>query len=558
MNELELSPASRPTFARAAGLLLVLAGASPLTWAQGPPPPPPPLQQPPVPPQNPITEPKRVLGKLLFFEEQLSSDDTVACATCHVFSAGGTDPRAARNPGPNGSFFDLDDRLGSLGVLRSDAQKDYEPDAVFGFDRQVTARDSMSVPMAAYVIDAFWDGRASHTYTDPQTGQVVIPNGGALESQVSGPPVSDVEMAHETRDWSEVAAKLAKVKPMALASDLPPDMAAAVAGNPSYPNLFAAAFGDGAITARRIAFAIATYERTLVPNQTPWDAFNAGQPNAMTPQQVQGWNVFNSPGAHCNVCHTPPVFSNQSFRNIGLRPTQEDTGRQIVTGNPADRGRFKVPSLRDVGLRNSFMHNGGIVAGGMATVRDVIDFYIPANGHQQFPDNIDPAVPTINMPPQAANDLAAFLTGGLTDPRVANETFPFDRPTLHSERVPANPSLQGGGVAGLGGLVPEMIAMVPPHLGSTDFKLGLANARGGALAYVVVSTSPPNGGGVSVRFGPFQLDGTGAGAGFTTLHRPLPDDAAFAGTDLYFQWNVLDPAAPGGVAKSEVARATLF
>ena len=254
----------------------------------------------------------------------------------------------------------------------------------------------MPVPMAAYAGEAFWDGRASRTFVDPETGAIASANFGALESQIAGPPVSDVEMAHEARDWSPITKKLGRVKPMALASDLPPDMAAAIAGGATYPQLFAAAFGDPAISARRIAFAIATYERTLIPDQTPWDAFIAGVPGAMTPQQVQGWNVFNSPGAHCFVCHTPPMFTNQSFRNIGLRPTGEDQGRQLVTGNPADRGRFKVPSLRNVGLREVFMHNGGIVTAPMNNVRDVIDFYIPANGHQHVPDNIDPAVPTID------------------------------------------------------------------------------------------------------------------------------------------------------------------
>lgn len=532
---------------------LLLAGLGSLAWAQGPG-----LPPAPVPPENPITEQKRILGKLLFFEEQLSSDDTMACATCHVFSAGGSDARVGRHPGPNGNFFDLDDKLGSPGVLRSDASARYIPDAIFALREQVTARSSMPVPMAAYAPEAFWDGRARRTFVDPQTGQIAIQNGGALESQVAGPPVSDVEMAHEQRDWTEIVKKLGRVEPMALASELPPDMAAAIAGGKTYPQLFAAAFGDPTISARRIAFAIATYERTLIPNQTPWDAFNAGVPGAMTPQQVQGWNVFNSPGAHCNVCHTPPFFTDSTFRNIGLRPTQEDQGRQLVTGNPADRGRFKVPSLRNVGLREVFMHNGGVAAGPMNTVRQVIDFYIPANGHQHFLDNIDPAVPTINMPPQAANDLAAFLTGGLTDPRVANETFPFDRPRLHSERVTPNPELLGGGLAGEGGLVPEMIALVPPLLGSQDFKLGVRNARGGALAFLLVSTAPPGAGGFVLRQGPVLLGGTGAGAGYGTWLRALPSDPGLAGTDLYAQWYVQDPAAAGGWAKSELARLRLF
>ena len=59
---------------------------------------------PPVSPENPVTEEKRVLGKILFWEEQLSSDDTVACGTCHIPAAGGSDPRLAAHPGPDGLF----------------------------------------------------------------------------------------------------------------------------------------------------------------------------------------------------------------------------------------------------------------------------------------------------------------------------------------------------------------------------------------------------------------------------------------------------------------------
>ena len=63
---------------------------------------------------------------------------------------------------------------------------------------------------------------------------------------------------------------------------MPADVAAALSGNPSYPDLFQAAFGDGAITPVRIGMAIASYERTLVPDQTPWDRFMRGDQDAMT------------------------------------------------------------------------------------------------------------------------------------------------------------------------------------------------------------------------------------------------------------------------------------
>lgn len=184
----------------------------------------------PVPPQNPITAEKAILGKLLFWEEQMSSNNRVACGTCHTFAAGGGDLRRAVNPGPDGITPSPDDKFGSPGVIRSDAMNDYSPDAVFGLRPQVGARAAPSVLTAAWFPDLFWDGRASTTFIDPQTNQVTIPNGGALESQALGPIRSNGEMAHDQRTWSEVTSKLQNATPMALASNLPPDMANAISG----------------------------------------------------------------------------------------------------------------------------------------------------------------------------------------------------------------------------------------------------------------------------------------------------------------------------------------
>ncbi len=427
----------RRSFGRAAaGILAVvlLAGAA---VAQPPPPPPvPPLPPPPVPPQNQITEPKRVLGKILFWDEQLSSNNTVACGTCHRMTAAGSDTRLGRHPGPDGLFNSPDDKFGSLGVARMNADLEYIEDAVFGFDVQVTRRSAQSVVGAAYANNAaFWDGRAGGTFIDPETGVAVIPGGGALESQTRFPIHDAGEMANEGRTWADVREKLLDSTPLALASRIPPDMAAAVAANPSYAALFNAAFGDPNISARRIAFALATYERTLIANQTPWDAFNAGNPNALTPSQQQGLNTFVGPG-RCTVCHPGPVFSNQSFRNIGLRPPADDLGRQEVTGNPADRGRFKTPTLRNVGLKSRFTHTGQF-----DSLAAVVNFYAD---HVGVPtDNSDPVLPQINVPPQARPALVDFLQNGLTDPRVAAGQPPFDSPRLRSEMLSGDGNCDG-------------------------------------------------------------------------------------------------------------------
>src|SRR5437867_8186745 len=312
------------------------------------------LQPPPVPLENPVTDAKRVLGKILFWEEQLSSHDTISCGGCHRPVSGGSDPRIGLNPGADGVVPSPDDILGSLGVVHTDASGAPVDDPVFGFGVQVTGRAANSFIMAAYAPEVFWDGRARSTFLNPETGAMSIAAGGALENQAVAPILSHVEMGHDGRTWSDVRAKIEHSLPLRDATDLPPDLDVALSGNPSYGSLFKTAFGDPAINGERIAFAIASYERTLVPNQTPWDRYVAGDSTAMTPTQAQGWSFFRS--SACNICHPAPMFTNHSFRNIGIRPPAEDPGRKNVTGLDSDRGRFKVPSLRNIGLKPTHMH----------------------------------------------------------------------------------------------------------------------------------------------------------------------------------------------------------
>jgi cytochrome c peroxidase len=381
----------------------------------------------PVSPANPITEEKRGLGKILFWDEQVSADDTVACGTCHSGVRAGTDGRIGIHPGLDATFATPDDVRGSPGVRHADAIGNPVFDPLFRFNVQITPRAANAAVNAAFSPELFWDGRARSTFVDPTSGEVSIANGGALENQALGPILSTVEMGRDQRTWAAVASKLARSEPLGQATGLPPDVVPLIATHPTYPELFQAAFGDPAITAERIAFAIATYERTLVANETPWDRFVAGVPGAMTPGQVQGWNFFRT--SSCAACHTPPTFSNVTYTNIGVRPPAEDLGRQVVTGLAGDRGRFKVPTLRGVGLKATFMHNGVF-----SNLQQVIAHYRPGNP-LIFLDNIDPLLP-VGVPPDQQPPLIDFMANALTDPRLAARTFPFDEPVLHAGRMP--------------------------------------------------------------------------------------------------------------------------
>ncbi len=554
-------------------LVCVIALAS-STFAQLPPVP--------TPAENPSTPAKTILGKILYWDEQLSSDNTVSCGTCHIPSHSFSDPRMATHPGRDSLFGTADDVLGSPGIISSDANNRYQPDSQFGLDTQVTNRNSPTIPGSQWANELFWDGRAPSTFLNPETGAVSIASGGALESQVSGPPVSDVEMAHTDRDWSEINQKLQGVRPLSLARNIPADMAAALLGNVRYPELFQDAFGDPGISGERIAFAIASYERSLIPDQTPWDRFVAGDNSAMTPGQIAGWNFLRNQSL-CLNCHTPPLFTDNRFHNIGLRPSIEDTGRMAVTNNPADRGRFKTPSLRNVGLRNSLMHVGWV-----DSVQDAVAFYnappfplVSPQGHSQFTadqDRIPTANPNVSIPfnqvripPPVVPAVVDFLQNALTDPRIAAEAFPFDRPTLHSELQAANPRVFRNGSAGSGGLTSRMLAISPPRMSNPDFKLGLHNALGGAQALLLLSLdrTPPN-----TFFGqipvhvvttpsvPFLMTlsgaGQGAGKGYATFKAGIPFQPSLVGMNVFGQWFVGDAQAPDGIAASNAGHWRLF
>lgn len=521
----------------------------------------------PVPPENPITEAKRVLGKILFWEEQLSSDNTVACGTCHLPAFGGSDPRLGLHPGPDQLAGTEDDIVGSPGVIRSDASNGYVRDSVFGLTPQVTGRNSQHIIGSQWADELFWDGRAASEFRNPANNQVSIVAGGAFENQVTGPPLSDVEMAHEQRSWTDIIAKLQTVDPLRLATNVPADMAAVLGAGTGYPDLFNTAFGDNAITAERIAFSIATYERTLVADQTPYDL------GTMTQNQAAGHDLLLNHTV-CFNCHVPPLFTDNEYYNIGLRPAAEDIGRMAVTNDPNDNGRFKTPTLRNIGLKTSMMHVGWITS-----VQDSIDFYnapawpaVSAEGFTQFTAD-QSGIPTgnpnffanyqnINMPASFQPAVINFLENALTDPRVANETFPFDRPTLHSELVPGNPTTYGVGSAGTGGFTPAALGVAPLVINNTDMKIGLQSALGGSLGVLFLSAAaaPANTwfGQIPIHVDPGQLFGSvgivlagaGGGDGYGMVPLSIANNTALIGLPIYGQWIVWDPIAPDGLASS--------
>lgn len=520
--------------------------------AQGPPP----LLPPPAPPQNQVTTAKANLGKALFWDEQLSSTRTMACATCHMPEAGGTDPRTgtAVHPGRDGQFRTPDDVFGSPGVIAHGATGGYVRNPTFGLQAQVTNRRAQTAIMAAYSPTQFWDGRRNGTLIDPTTNQVVIPQGGSLENQVLEPPLSGVEMNHAGITWADLEQRLGASKPLALATDVPPALSTWL-GQRTYGELFTEAFGSPTVSAVRVAMAIATYERTLIPDQAPVDR-QATTP--LPPQEQRGQQVFGGQG-RCVTCHAAPTFARPAFFHIGVRPPQEDPGRFAITSNPQDNGAFKVPSLRNVGLRPRLFHNGG-----KTSLEEVVDFY--RRGGDFRGANV--AIQPFQLNPQDSAALVAFLRNSLTDPRVAQGLPPFDHPTLNSM---SNRSAQtyGNASACSAGRAPRVVAPEPPVLGNPTFRLAIDDGIAGAPAVLLLDIAPGStvvlGTPVNVALSPAMqsanlgaLAGLPGTPGWTSFALALPGEPALVGASIYLQAIAADLAGPTGLCASTGLRVTFF
>ncbi len=141
-----------------------------------------------------------------------------------------------------------------------------------------------------------------------------------------------------------------------------------------YPGLFYEAFGVKEITSTEIAYALAQFMRTQVSGNSKYDqvlAEGIGTP-VFTEQEMWGYELFFSETGDCFHCHGNKLFTDNKFYNIGLDSVFEGVNKGLysVTGNPADLGKFKVPTLRNAALRNGFMHDGRF-----KSLREVIEHY---------------------------------------------------------------------------------------------------------------------------------------------------------------------------------------
>jgi cytochrome c peroxidase len=285
-----------------------------------------------------------------------------------------------------------------------------------GIEGRTVRRNAPTVYNVAYAERLFHDGREDR-----------------LEQQIWGPLLAANEMGNPS-----VGHVLDKIRQL-----------------PDYAGLFEAAFVGRGPTMETLGSALASYERTLVSGNSPFDRwYFGGEEAALSPAAIRGFTLFRD-RARCVSCHhvgeTTALFTDQALHNTGIgyrrsmkhadddlrvqvapgtfltidpavvaaasEPLANDLGRYEITGRPEDRWKYKTPSLRNVALTSPYMHDGSL-----RTLREVVAFYnrggVPNEG-------LDPAIHPLGLTEPEVDDLVAFLES-LTGDNVAvlvNDAF---------------------------------------------------------------------------------------------------------------------------------------
>lgn len=214
----------------------------------------------------------------------------------------------------------------------------------------------------AYGMLQFWDGRA-----------------GSLEAQAIGPMANPLEMGNTH-----------------------PNVVNKLRGIAGYRAKFKAVFGTEEFTLDHIAKAIATFERTVLSGDAPYDRYKAGNKAAMTPAQIRGMDVYFNK-AKCDKCHEGPNFTLNAFHNLGIgqdKATPEE-GRFAVTKDAAHFGQFKTPTLREIEHTFPYMHDGSL-----KTLEEVVEFYDKGGIKNKY---LDEEMKPLKLTPAQKADLVAFM-----------------------------------------------------------------------------------------------------------------------------------------------------
>jgi cytochrome c peroxidase len=211
-----------------------------------------------------------------------------------------------------------------------------------GIQGRTGARRSPRLINRVYGASFFWDGRAA-----------------TLEDQVTQPIENPLEM------------------------DMKLDAAAARAG----------------VSTAALRTALASYVRTILSGDSPYDRYLAGDQAALDTRQLAGLKLFSGK-AGCTACHVGPNLTDELFHNTGAG-SADDPGRFAVTRKEQDRGAFRTPSLREAARMPHYMHDGSL-----STLEEVIDFY--DKGGRKNP-NLDPEIRELHLTAEEKAALVSFL-----------------------------------------------------------------------------------------------------------------------------------------------------
>jgi cytochrome c peroxidase len=342
----------------------------------------------PYPLDNPFTAKKAALGKLLFYDPILSGNKEVSCATCHHPEFGyGESLDISIGVNGNGLGTKRAFRFpNDIPFVKRNSQTIVNT-AFNGISNNVQA-DAINAPM-------FWDLRVK-----------------SLELQSLEPIKAFEEMrghSYEEKDALEkVLSRLSKIN--------------------EYQLLFSDAFGtNNAITKDNLAKAIASFERTLIANNSRFDQYMRGNQsilsrNILSQNEVEGMNLFLKSG--CSKCHNGPMLSDYKTHTMGVVDNEKlgDTDEGFEK-----KYAFRTPTLRNLRSTYPYMHNGKI-----GTLKEVLEFYEDLSGGKINnpsikPEQIDPLVHKLKVEFKDISLILEFL-GTLND-ETYDKTIPSKVPS---------------------------------------------------------------------------------------------------------------------------------
>lgn len=317
------------------------------------------------PKDNPPSEEKELLGRLLFFDPILSGNKDVACATCHH---------------PNNGYAEfLDISIGTNAHGLGSKRKFNSPN-----DIPFVKRNSQTV------INTAFNGIDTRDRYDPENAPMFWDDRAkSLEKQALEPIKAFEEMRghgfEETEILDEVVRRLREI--------------------PEYQELFTDAFGEETpITIENLGKAIAAFERTLVTNNSRFDKYMRGNDTAILLSEKDGFELFKSVG--CVNCHNGPMFSDYKVHVLGV---PENKKLPIADAGVKDSFGFRTPTLRNLRFTAPYMHNGSL-----KNLKQVLEFYEDiSNGKERnklvSKEQFDPFVRELNLSVKEMSLIISFL-----------------------------------------------------------------------------------------------------------------------------------------------------